>query len=1060
MIRPKPFADIFKIAAVDEDGIYWHSSGAASFCWLAHPLNAEQMSGPSRHEIANRIGAAIADLDEGTTLQFIVANVPNVDWAIRDYLSRGGSSNQWLHQYEVMKAKAFKEWCNGMKDTVDADVTAKSIQVLIVLTVYQSSDDSAKELWRSVKDSLTPPEKNGSDPLKMLPAHKRAADEAFAIRETLLAKKRSFETTFQAIGMPRIRCDAENFIRFVRTQIHPLTGAQEPVRMDPELFLPEVICRQRIETAGKGKYVTSDGCHQMCLTADAYPEYVFAGMLSLCNDRLDKGLSPIDLLKDSVMCLNIRAVGEQEALAWIDVREKLSKGSGTDKNEGNSALQEVVGMRRWVRQDKRSLVDMCLSVKVNGKNEYHANERAKEVIRMFQMLDFHLRVEDTDALTIWAEQLPGGFNGRERDGGHRYRRKKDIVASALVPLFMSGRGTRTFQGMHFNPHYEPSAFNPFDNPRSFNAAYIAESGGGKSNRIATDMRDFLRKDSHRAFIIDYGGSFKDTVNLLGPTDGRDEPLSLTRKEPCNTFAGPMDTTIPMLLQWIPLLALEKDEELDPTLKALLEKALRSAYEGKLHRDCEFTKYGELSERFPGMFATNVRKRFAIHYLEPAQHQYVSDMLRGDEASRPHFELYFIIHLVSFRNTAGERVALRSIGDIDDEPLQLLRSDFAYIEQHDGGGVYILAKTTEVVVGLGRRGYECLVDDKEMMVEAQRLADFKQVIAAGGRAIYDPDFVEQKRQEIRERLSRRYGEDDPKIDEYISEDLQRINPDEFFESLVGLADMQEEIIFSDFIREAKRLNEPKLSDFVKRLGMWYGDGIYAEFFDRRGGVDLADYKVVNWDFKPIFPPLADRRFGMAMLGAVLTRIMVYCDSVLTMHERKAIIIDEFNQFRADLGDDIAKFVHRTTLQARKNGYCCWLGTQKFEHLDQVNLVPQFQHYLIGAQLPASLNTVQKVLDLTPDQMFVIAKAGMVPGRYSDFVLYVPAAGILEIQRSVMTPFEYWLSTTDPTERDFRRDKILKFTREYQYPLAEATILAAKECAEEFPRGKRVTEKVEI
>ena len=64
-----------------------------------------------------------------------------------------------------------------------------------------------------------------------------------------------------------------------------------------------------------------------------------------------------------------------------------------------------------------------------------------------------------------------------------------------------------------------------------------------------------------------------------------------------------------------------------------------------------------------------------------------------------------------------------------------------------------------------------------------------------------------------------------------------------------------------------------------------------------------------------------------------------------------MIDESTSSRP--GSLIVRFVDQLTLQARKNGYCTFLGTQKFEHLDDGGLVDQFQFYLIGSQQPSSI-----------------------------------------------------------------------------------------------------------
>ena len=271
-------------------------------------------------------------------------------------------------------------------------------------------------------------------------------------------------------------------------------------------------------------------------------------------------------------------------------------------------------------------------------------------------------------------------------------------------------------------------------------------------------------------------------------------------------------------------------------------------------------------------------------------------------------------------------------------------------------------------------------------------------------------------------------------------------------------------FSDFIRAARDLNDPELNAFIGLMGSWYGEGQYARVFDRLGGIDLRKYRCVNWDFKPLIGDgQVDRRFVKALFGAVMMRIHVYCNDVTTLRERKCVVIDELKELSRTV-PQVPVFVDTITLQARKNNYCVIVGTQKFDHLEEFKLIDSFQHYFIGAQLPKSILKLQEKLEFTEEMMYVVANACMEPGRYSDFVLYIPAFGICEIVRSVQTGFEYWIRTTSNTteapERDYRQRKVLGYQRDHGMSLAQATIMAAQECAKEYPRGMRAAKRVEI
>ena len=188
--------------------------------------------------------------------------------------------------------------------------------------------------------------------------------------------------------------------------------------------------------------------------------------------------------------------------------------------------------------------------------------------------------------------------------------------------------------MFFNEHYEPYALSVFDHPRSFNMAILGEPGAGKSARIGDLIMDMGRSDDNRTFIIDYGGSYGPCVNIFDQ-DGLDVGLSLENRQPCNVFAGPADLTIPVLLDWIPGLALQPGEHLDPVVRAKIQEALRSRpHRLRLRASQPYRTIQELPTRYPKLYPSNARKRFRIAYIEPDDMRHVQHMLRRGRHAPP------------------------------------------------------------------------------------------------------------------------------------------------------------------------------------------------------------------------------------------------------------------------------------------------------------------------------------------------------------------------------------------------------------------------------------------
>ena len=469
--------------------------------------------------------------------------------------------------------------------------------------------------------------------LKGLAAHQRTEEAVLGMRTTILSKARGLEKAFKAARLPFSRCPKQVFIRFVASQCDPVDGPTMGIGDDPEMYLSEQVCRKRVEVEGRGKYITCGGTWQSMLSVETWPRDIYAGILSLNNTALEDRLSPLDLLKrGSVVCVNCKVVERSAALAWTERRIQLVSKGATDHVEDKEVVQDVNAIHEWIKNLSRALVDVSITVKVVGPTQYECDEAANEAKSLFQNLGFTLRIEETETETLWCEQLPGGFLGNAEDGGMRTRRRRDIVAAAVAPIFMSGRGTQKFAHLCFNEHYEPYAFNNFENPRSYNIAVLGESGSGKSGRIQDIVTDLARLDASRFFILDYGGSFASTVHLFD-AEGIDVALSREFMDPYNIFAGPAEVTIPMLKQWLPNLVMPEGVEIDQLLAVKVEKALRRAYNARLHRGMPYQEFEEIPNRYPGQFASNARKRFRIEYLEPGLMQEILSLLKGDEVTR-------------------------------------------------------------------------------------------------------------------------------------------------------------------------------------------------------------------------------------------------------------------------------------------------------------------------------------------------------------------------------------------------------------------------------------------
>jgi hypothetical protein len=1058
------FGDLFPLAERDEEGFFWHADGSVSAIWLCHPISAEHLTGEARHGIANVFGRAIASLPPGSTVQISTRAVPNIDWALGSYIQNGGTSHKWWQQYEMARVNAIRSWTKGMEGVGLKNTQVKDIQTLIVLTIYESQDETVKQIWQDVRDVMTKPPVSDFNlpPLKKTKAHLRTLDGVQALASQIRADQSAFEKAFTTMGLPFRQANEEIVARYTKGLLDPVNGPTDPVVIDPDLFLSEMICPSRLEFEPGGKYILCNGTYQSMLSVDTYPEQFYAGILSLNNSQFEDDRSILDYLGDGVLTVSCKVVEKTETLAFLDNREQQSKGGKSEAVEKQVAFNDVQDFKDWITNQHRTAVDMAISIKVCGESPFIVDQKAKSIRSLFQALQFSLRIEDTDAKTVWCEHLPGGFNKMMHASGQRIRRRRDIVFSGMAPLYLVSRGVKNYVHFVFNQHFEPYAFDHFSHKRSFNVAVVGEPGSGKSGKIQDIITDNCRQEHARAFILDWGGSYSCPTNI-SDSEGLDAALSLESKLATNIFAGPPETTIPMLLDWLPGLALQPDEKLDPIVEAMIATALNNAYGNAQKIGMPFRDLMEIPKRYPGYWPMNARKRVKIQYLNEIQQNQIREMLRGDEVSRPKFYVYFVIRIKSYiQEKVNTRRSPRTMKDLGVENIKMLRNEFAYLEEDDIGP-YVLSVGTKAADTLVSKSWEVEIDQECMIAESRGVSDFRQLLAAKVKVIFDDAWKAEQFTLIRDSLIARFGSDHAKFGVYLRECMEGLDPLIYYNAIDGKVDLQGEIIFSNFISESIKINDPRLKDFIDRLAQWHGSGLYADYFDRRGGINLADYRFLVWDFKPIWK--ANDKFVLAMLGAVLTQIQVFCDSVLTLHLRKNVVLDEFHEFKSRFPERVVRFVDRITLQARKNKYCMIVGTQKIDHLFNsgvpgVNLIDQFQHYFIGSQLEKSIELLKTHFGFTDEQCYIASQARMEPGKYADFLLYISATNTCEIVRSIQTSWEYWFKTSSADERSMRLASISKFQRDFGKSLAEATVLACQELSEKYPRGLRAATIVEI
>lgn len=1059
------FDEIFAPTFADEDGIYWCADCSAMAAWILHPIAASHLMGGELYSRAKKLGGAIGrSMPENASMQFIFLPIHNIDNYVDAYLDYGVSGNRMLQQLAEAKAHFYRDAAGeaGFRLPNVSEARARRHVVMCTLTVYQGTEGRIRRR-DAVRDALRT--EHGLKPVGLLPAQRRLAKNLDSLRATVVKARTSLERSFRAVGMGCQRADAATMVQFCRTLIHPQSGPKEPVVLNPETSLGSQVCRRTVDVVEGGEFIYSDGMYTGTMTVDGWPQTLIPGIFSRESRAIDGSI--LDYLSNGVLSIGISRPSREEVATWLE-KKGFVVNSQNDASQRQDVAEDLQLVKRWLNSGEHRMLDVQVTISLSAPKIGEVRRRELEMQATLAELGFSTRVEDACGHWMWARHLPGGFYG-SLDGSLRISRRCDLHVAAILPVYGCGRGTRTPMHLATNERWEPFAFYQFDHRNAFNVVVAAESGAGKSVLISNLLMDFVRKDRTLAAIIDYGGSYGPSMSLLGD-EARNVDVSPKKRVPMNIFAGTYRDCGPWLTDWIPMLVTRDDEQLDPLTISHMGAAIEIAYRRNLEKGVPYQEVEELFTKHRGKFIDWMRKRFYIETIEDEDLRQINDLKTGDARATPTFEVYRIVRIRSYQDPeTHERRMIESPEDIDERPRDELQKRYRHVEHELAGieesGVFVLVEDRTDLDTLVAKGYEAEIDDTLMVLECETIDDYETCVKAGLRPYYDEDYLADLEQRFGDEFRQRFpGHDHEAIAEMVDREIEGLDPLRYWNHVVGRADLQREVIFSDFILAAKDLNQPTLNDLVDRLRPWYGDGMYADYFDKKNQVDMHAHRLFNFDLKPMFS--TSSKLVTAYLAALLQRIATHYDGIETASYRKMIIIDEFQRF-TELGVFVKRFTNTVCRQARKNGYSVLVGTQKVNDLrdpsDQshgkTGLLGLFQWYFLGTQEAPQELMDDTSLGFSARMAARAAAAGKVPGYWADFLLYSPAEGMCEIMRSIQSPFEYWLRTTDDSEIPMRTKRIHKYQNQGYSP-QDATIEACKELAREFPRGYVAQRQVSI
>jgi conjugal transfer ATP-binding protein TraC len=240
----------------------------------------------------------------------------------------------------------------------------------------------------------------------------------------------------------------------------------------------------------------------------------------------------------------------------------------------------------------------------------------------------------------------------------------------------------------------------------------------------------------------------------------------------------------------------------------------------------------------------------------------------------------------------------------------------------------------------------------------------------------------------------------------------------------------EILASD-LRDALAADaDPSSKELAVCLEPFCGDGPYAGFFDRPCAVDL-DRPLTVFELGEI----AKRRdVASAILMALIHNITGFCARHVPLE--KYLVVDEaWTLLRTA---NTAQFLEDVLRTYRKLNCAAVMVTQQvsdFEGRAGEAIRANAPNRVFLRQTPETVQAMERLLDLSPEDKRLLAGLTTVKGRFSE-MLIVSTAG-KGVARLVPDPLLYWVATSDPADNERLGAKIRACDGDVRRALREIT-----------------------
>jgi conjugal transfer ATP-binding protein TraC len=311
--------------------------------------------------------------------------------------------------------------------------------------------------------------------------------------------------------------------------------------------------------------------HHRVVTLKVLPEQTFAGMAA----------SLVDLPFASRLYLSFHVPDQAKEIEWLKLNRRMAYAmvvgkKGVSDVESEAKFQDIEELLSEVVKDGEKIFTVSLAVVLRSENEDELDGQVSHVLQTIRELSGSEGFMETyTAFDIFSACSVPNTRNKERA-----KRLKTSNLADLLPVFGLWDGfekpsvlLRTRMGSLFK-------FDPFSSAIS-NANQIISGGSGSGKSYLTNlMVGQMLSQNPRVFILDVGGSYQKTCELL---DGQYIPLSMSTGLSMNPFdripgETVNDEKVKFLLALAQIMTKEDDQRAIGKLeKAEIECAIQQVY---------------------------------------------------------------------------------------------------------------------------------------------------------------------------------------------------------------------------------------------------------------------------------------------------------------------------------------------------------------------------------------------------------------------------------------------------------------------------------------------------